>query len=247
METQSIQRFLSFLIKAILFVEAVVAVWGQQWLTVAITVGIIAITFIPLLMAKKFQIYIPQEFELLAIIFIFASLFLGEVRGYYLRFWWWDIALHTGSGLLLGVIGFLLVYILNEIEEIRLRMTSGFVAFFAFLFAVSIGALWEIFEFAMDSFFGMNMQKATLGDPSGLTDTMRDLIVDTLGALVISVLGYGYLKAGRKESFLERWIAAFIQKNPRFFTRRRYHFRRKKKPIVGTDTLNSADKENRTN
>ena len=245
METQSIQRYLSFLIKAILFAEAAVAVWGQQWLTAAITVGIIMITLFPLLVAKRFHIYIPPEFELLAIIFIFASLFLGEVRGYYIRFWWWDIALHTGSGLLLGVIGFLLVYILNETEEIKLRMTPGFVAFFAFLFAVSIGALWEIFEFAMDSFFGMNMQKEMLGDLSGLTDTMWDLIVDTLGASVISVLGYGYLKAARKESFLERLIAAFIQKNSRFFKRRRHHFRRKKKTTVKADKLNSADAENR--
>ena len=244
METQSIQRYLSFLIKAILFAEAAVAVWGQQWLTAAITVGIIMITLFPLLVAKRFHIFIPPEFELLAIIFIFASLFLGEVRGYYIRFWWWDIALHTGSGLLLGVIGFLLVYILNETEEIELRMTPGFVAFFAFLFAVSIGALWEIFEFAMESFFDMNMQKEMLGDLSGLTDTMWDLIVDTLGASVISVLGYGYLKAARKESFLERLIAAFIQKNPRFFNRRRYHFRRKKKTTVKTDKLNSADAEN---
>jgi hypothetical protein len=76
---------------------------------------------------------------------------------------------------------------------------------------------------------------------------MWDLIVDTVGASVISVLGYGYLKAGRKESFLERLIAAFIQKNPRLFKRRRYHFRRKKKNLAGADTVNSADPENRAN
>src|SRR5690606_11091243 len=115
------------------------------------------------------------EFEVLALIFIFASLFLGEVRGYYIRYWWWDIALHTASGLLLGIWGFLLVYVLNESQDIEMQMKPRFVALFAFFFAVGCGALWEIFEFAMDQLFGMNMQKPMLNDPSGLTDTMWDL------------------------------------------------------------------------
>ena len=99
---------------------------------------------------------------LLTIVFVFASLFLGEVREYYIRFWWWDLALHAGSGFLLGIIGFLLVYVLNETEEIGVHMKPGFVAFFAFLFAVGIGVLWEIFEFCMDIFFNMNMQKESI-------------------------------------------------------------------------------------
>jgi hypothetical protein len=73
----------------------------------------------------------------------------------------------------------------------------------------------------MDIFFATNMQKEMLGDPSGLTDTMWDLVVDTLGALVITVLGYGYIKTARNESFLERWIQSFIQSNPRLFKRYR--------------------------
>jgi hypothetical protein len=71
----------------------------------------------------------------------------------------------------------------------------------------------------MDSLFGMNMQKPMLGDPSGLTDTMWDLIVDALGALIISILGWRYLKNPDQASFLERWIDAFIERNPRFFRR----------------------------
>jgi hypothetical protein len=212
---------LTFALQAILVVELVVAAWEQQWLTVVITIGIILVTLGPFLLSKLFRVFIPPEFVLLTIAFVFASLFLGEVHGYYSRFWWWDIALHSGSGILLGIIGFLLVHVLNETEEIGVHMKPGFVAFFAFLFAVGIGVLWEIFEFSMDSFFAMNMQKEMLGDPSGLTDTMWDLIVDTLGALVIAVLGYGYVKAARNESFLERWIHAFIKSNPRLFNRHR--------------------------
>ncbi|MDI6742392.1 MAG: hypothetical protein QMD11_06580 [Smithella sp.] len=220
MQRHLIHRRLTFVLQAVLVVEVVIALWGQQWLTALITTGIILITLGPLFLAKFFRVFIPTEFVLLTIAFVFASLFLGEVHDYYARFWWWDIALHSSSGFLLGVVGFLLVHLLNETENIGVHMKPGFVAFFAFLFAVGIGALWEIFEFAMDSLFGMNMQKPMLGDPSGLTDTMWDLIVATLGALVVSVLGYIYLKNPQDESFLERWIHIFIRKNPRFFKRK---------------------------
>lgn len=221
MKIPPLHNRLSLVLKLILIAEATAAVWERQWLTAAITAGIIVITLIPLVMARRLRVYIPAEFELLAIVFIFASLFLGEIHGYYTRFWWWDVALHAGSGLLLGIVGFLLVYILNETENIEFHMKPGFVALFAFLFAIGIGVLWEIFEYGMDRTFGMNMQKEMLGDPSGLTDTMWDLIVDTVGAFVISILGYGYLKSPIKESFLERWIKAFIERNPRFFDRKR--------------------------
>lgn len=218
---QTTHRRVTFVLQAILFAGAAAAVWEQQWLNAVITVGIMVITLLPLFLKKGLLVFIPPEFELLAIGFIFASLFLGEVRGYYVRFWWWDIALHTASGFLLGIIGFLLVHVLNEMKEIDVHMKPGFVAFFAFLFAVGMGAIWEIFEFGMDHFLGTNMQKEMLGDPSGLTDTMFDLIVDALGALIISVLGYGYLKTSGNTSFLERWIRAFIDSNPQMFGRRR--------------------------
>jgi len=216
-----IHRRLTLFLQAVLAAGAGVAVWEKQWLTAVLTVGIIGMTLVPVLLARRFRVYIPPQFQLLAIAFIFASLFLGEVGGFYTRFWWWDIILHTGSGFLLGIIGFLLVHILNETEKIGVYLKPGFVAFFAFLFSVGTGALWEIFEFGMDSLAGMNMQKGMLGDESGLTDTMFDLMVDTLGALVIAVLGFKYLRTAGTESFLERWIADFIARNPHLFRRNR--------------------------
>ena len=214
-----IHQRLTFILQAILVVEVMIAIWGHQWLTAVITIGIIVLTLVPFFLEKFLRVFIPPEFVLLAIAFVFASLFLGEIRGYYTRFWWWDILLHSGSGFLLGIVGFLLVHVLNETEDIGVHMKPGFVAIFAFMFAVGIGALWEIFEFSMDSLFGMDMQKEMRGDPSGLTDTMWDLIVDILGALVISILGYGYVKTARNESFLERWIKTFVKSNPRLFKR----------------------------
>ena len=200
-----------------LFVGTGLALWQGQWLAAATTGAILVVTVLPLLLGRRFAVFIPPEIEVLAVVFVFASLFLGEVRGYYARFWWWDVALHTASGFLLGILGFLLVYVMNEKEEIDFHMKPAFVALFAFMFAVGMGALWEIFEFSMDQLFGMDMQKAMLGDPSGLTDTMWDLIVDTVGAAVIAVLGFGWLSRAGTDSFLERWIHAFVEANPRLF------------------------------
>ena len=217
MRSRSIHRRVAFLLQGLLLLGALASLWQQQWMPAAITLAIVALTLLPLMLEKRFGVFIPAELEALAIAFVFASLFLGEVRGYYTRFWWWDIALHTSSGFLLGIVGFLMAHVLNEVETIGVRMKPGFVASFAFLFSLGIGALWEVFEFSMDRLAGTNMQKPMLGDPSGLTDTMWDLIVDAVGALVIAVLGYGYLRTAHNRSFLERWIHDFVRRNPRFF------------------------------
>ncbi len=208
---QQIHRRVTLALQGLLFLGAGIALLNGQLLAAVTTGGILIVTLLPTVLGKRLKVYIPPEFEALTVLFIFASLFLGEVRGYYVRFWWWDVVLHAASGFLLGLLGFLLVYVLNEKEDIELDMKPAFVALFAFMFAVGLGALWEIFEFAMDSLFGLNMQK------SGLVDTMWDLIVDTVGALVIALLGYGYLQTSQHESFLVRWILRFIEGNPRLF------------------------------
>lgn len=214
-----IHRRLTLSLQGVLLLGTAAAVWQGQWLTALTTAAVIVATVLPVLLGRRFRVFVPPEFEALAVVFLFASLFLGEVRGYYLRFWWWDVALHTASGFLLGILGFLLVYILNETEDIQVHMRPRFVALFAFMFAVGLGALWEVFEFSMDQLLGMDMQKEMLGDPSGLTDTMWDLIVDSVGALVIAVLGFGYLRTRGSESFLEQWIHRFIEGNPDLFRR----------------------------
>ena len=216
---QSLHKRLTLVLQGVLLVGMALAVWNRQWLTALTTAAVILTTLLPLILGRRFRVFIPPEFEVLAVVFLFASLFLGEVRGYYLRFWWWDIALHTASGFLLGILGFLLVHVLNETEDVEVHLRPRFVALFAFMFAVGLGALWEIFEYSMDVLFGMDMQKAMLGDPSGLTDTMWDLIVDTVGAAVIAVMGFGYLKTKGNQSFLEQWIDRFIEGNPRMFGR----------------------------
>lgn len=215
----NVHKRLTQSLQLVILLGMALSVYEQQWLNAAAIAGILLLTTMPAMFARRWKIYIPPEFELLTIAFIFAALFLGETRNYYGRFWWWDVALHTTSGGLLGILGVLLVYVLNENPRVNLHMRPGFVAFFAFCFAVTTGTLWEIFEFAVDQLIGMKMQKPTQGDPSGLTDTMWDLIVDAVGAMTISVIGYGYMKRGQK-SIVGEWIQRFIKANPRLFSRR---------------------------
>ncbi|NNE39067.1 MAG: hypothetical protein HKN08_12235 [Gammaproteobacteria bacterium] len=217
--SEMVHRAITVFTKFTMLIGTFLAIYQGQFLLAAEILIIMFITFLPITLGKRFDIRIPHEFELLAIVFLYASLFLGEVHNYYDVYWWWDVVLHAGSGLLLGIIGFLLVYVLNEKDDINLELTAGFMGLFAFVFAVALGALWEIFEFTMDTLFGMNMQKTMFNDTSGLTDTMLDLIVDAVGAAIISILGYGYFRTLETDSFLEQWIKKFIHENPRLFQR----------------------------
>jgi uncharacterized membrane protein YjdF len=215
--TARVQRFVLAALHGVMGLSLAGAIYEQQWLNAVIVLGITTLMFLPAALGRRFQLIdVPVEFEALAVVFVFAALFLGEVRGYYAKFWWWDIALHTTSGLLLGILGFLLVYLLNASSRIEVQMRPRFVALFAFVFAVAVGALWEIFEFSMDSLVGTQMQKPMFGDPSGLTDTMWDLIVDTLGAALISGLGWRYMHR-QERSFMARWIGEFVRRNPQLF------------------------------
>jgi hypothetical protein len=207
---------ISLLLKVILAVGAILEALQGNWLIAITTTGIVIVAFLPILVGYRFHVRIPPEFELLAVIFVYASLFLGEVHGYYLKYWWWDMLLHAASGLILGIFGFLLVYVINEHEDLEMHMKPGFVALFAFMFALGMGTLWEITEFALDQLLGMNTQGG------GLVDTMSDLIIDSIGALIISILGYSYLRTAQIDSFLERWIHHFVVLNRRLFPNRKY-------------------------
>ncbi len=213
-----IHRGIVFAVVFMMTIEAVAMLLEAEWMNAFLVMMIMGVILAPTLLSRHLPVSIPAEFQVLALLFSFAALFLGEVRSYYQRIWWWDIALHASSGLLLGLLGFLLVYILNESRRVDIHMRPRFVALFAFLFAVAVGAIWEIFEFAMDRLVGTNMQKPMLADPSGLTDTMWDLIVDTLGAGVISIFGWWYMRQSRR-SFIEHWIGKFISRNPHLFLR----------------------------
>lgn len=205
---EKIHFILINLVRLSLIASFFIGIYNFNWLPVFVSFLTLLLTFLPYLFEKKYKIELPIEFEILAVLFIYASIFLGEVHGFYTRFFWWDAILHLGSAVAFGFIGFTILYIMDRVTKVRAN--PSVLVFFAFCFAMALGGLWEIFEFAMDQTLGLNMQK------SGLVDTMWDLITDAVGALFASVSGYLYLKG--KENFLfNRLIKKFEEENRRLF------------------------------
>ncbi len=176
-----------------------------NWHVLGVALSALALTFLALFIERYYKIDIPIEFEIGIVFLLYGSIFLGELKGYYATFWWWDLALHTLTGIIVGAIGFLALLILYRRKRITAAPIS--IAIFSFSLAAAVGGLWEIFEFGMDQFFGLNMQK------SGLVDTMGDLIVNNFGALVASLTGYIYLKSGQAP-IISRIIHRFKRENP---------------------------------
>ncbi len=187
------------------------ALLHRQWLVGFAAAAVLLLSFAPALIERQLRVQLPVEFTLVTCLFLYAAFGLGEVHQFYARYWWWDLMLHSFSALVLGLAGFLLVYVFLRAR--RVQMSPLYVALFTFGFAVTLGTLWEIFEFLMDWSFGLNMQK------SGLVDTMTDLMVDVGGALLAAWVGYEYVKDGDSR-IAERLVRRLLAKNPQLFGER---------------------------
>ncbi len=196
------------LIQVLLAVAAVAGVVEARWSLVMVSLATLVLSFLPVYFARWMGIQLPKSFLAAIAVFVFATIFLGEVFDFYNRYWWWDIALHFGSAVTFGLFGFLFIFMLFEGD--RYAAPPLAIAFLSFCVAITVGVVWEIFEFFMDRAFGMNMQK------SGLVDTMFDLVVDTLGAALGALTGYLYLK-GQQFGGLGKALAEFVQLNRRIY------------------------------
>lgn len=205
MGLEKIFRYTSYLIKIMLLSIIIFDIINAKYSQLFITSLTLVLLLIPSLFRRKYDAIIPLEIEILIVIFIFGTLFLGEIHNYYELYEYWDVYLHTLSGILLGLLGFVIVYSIIETNTTN-NLTPFFVALFTFSFAVMIGVIWEIFEFSMDIFFGLNMQK------SGLIDTMTDLIVDSIGALIVAITSYFYMKKVNKFGIIYTMIDKIVTK-----------------------------------
>ena len=162
--------------------------------------GIFAV-FIPKLLHSKYGFKFPDWMLILYNIFLYCAIFLGEVRNYYINVPIWDDILHGFSGVMAGFFAFMLISVaLRRSGKSQSAMPPLLVALFAFVFSVAIGALWEIYEFSLDAFLELNMQKYRENDGTMLIgreavfDTMKDIVIDTIGALFASTAGYFSMK-----------------------------------------------------
>jgi mannose/fructose/N-acetylgalactosamine-specific phosphotransferase system component IIC len=155
----------------------------------------IVVMFLPSILEKRWKLAVTNRIHILFVLFLYCAIILGEVRSFYYLVPHWDIIMHVFSGGMLGAIGFSVIDALNDSKGVHIYLTDKFVAVFSFCFALSLGTLWEIYEFSVDSIISSNMQKYASEDGTpllgmlALQDTMKDLIVDALGALVVIVFG----------------------------------------------------------
>ena len=157
---------------------------------------------LPSILERKFRFELPSLLYGFYIVFLYCAIFLGEVRSFYYLVPQWDSVCHFCSSMMMGFFGLMVVTILNRDRHLAVSLSPFFVCLFAFCFSVALGAVWEIYEFAADGLFGMNMQKFMLADGTvlaghaALADTMKDIIVDVLGSLLASTIGYFSIRKG---------------------------------------------------
>lgn len=209
---------------------------------------VLALFVLPFFIQQNFGIELPSTLEIIILLFIFAAEILGELECYFITYPHWDSMLHTTTGFLCAATGFALIDILNRNSRIKFELSPIYVALAAFCFSMTVGVLWEFFEFGMDRLFHMDMQKDTVVqsitsvmlDPTnrnipvtldgihsvavngqdlgfdgyldiGLYDTMADLFVNFIGAVVFSTIGYFYIKQRGKGRLAKAFIPTITE------------------------------------
>lgn len=216
--------------------------WGNAFLCLFSLI----LFLIPFFVENKFKITIPSTLEIIVLCFIFSAEILGEINNFYVRIPHFDTILHTINGFLCAGVGFALIDLLNENSK-QIQLSPIFVSIVAFCFSMTIGILWEFFEFGCDQFINTDMQKdrivskiitvnldeeknnkpikvedinkVILYDEDdkilasfngyldiGIIDTMKDLLVNLIGATCFSIFGYLYILNRNKYKFVNHFI-----------------------------------------
>ena len=138
------------------------AILRQEYESAFVCVLVLFLFMLPFFIQKNFGICLPSTLEIIILLFIFAAEILGELQSYFIQYPYWDTMLHTTNGFLCAAVGFSLIDILNRDAKIKFTLSPVYVALAAFCFSMTIGVLWEFFEFGMDRLFHMDMQKDTI-------------------------------------------------------------------------------------
>lgn len=207
----------------------------------------LVLLFAPLFIQNKYEITLPDNLEISIYLFIFSAEILGEINNFYGIIPHWDTCLHTINGFLATAVGFSLVDLLNKNSK-DINLSPFYLCLVAFCFSMTIGVLWEFFEYGGDKFMKFDMQKDTLitnissvylnpdnvnkpiivdnvGKTEifdidnkllyvvdggyldiGLNDTMKDLFVNFIGALVFSIFAYIGLRNNKKSSVVKKFV-----------------------------------------
>ena len=218
-------------LRLIVIAVAVLQFFNGNYANAALCLFTLVLFLLPTFVESNFGVRVPSTLEIIVLLFIFAAEILGELGDFYVKFTFWDTMLHTLNGFLAAAVGLSLIDLLNRSERFDVHLSPVFVALVSFCFSMTIGVLWEFFEFGMDCIFLTDMQKDTVVNvissvslnpdgvnkaviirditdtavngqslglggylDIGLIDTMKDLLVNFIGAVVFSIFGYFYTK-----------------------------------------------------
>lgn len=174
---------------------------------------------VPTMLERRLHIDFPDTLEIIVLLFIYAAEILGEIGAYYVAFPYWDTTLHTLNGFLCAAIGFSLMDILNRQGNLKFHMSPLFLALVAFCFSMTVGVLWEFFEFGMDQLFLLDMQKDTIvhsigsimldpaggNHPTALKGITDVIVVQADGTQTALGLG-GYLDIGLLDTMEDLFV-----------------------------------------
>lgn len=232
----------------------ILQIFERDYESALICVLTLLLFMLPSMIERRLHVDLPDALEIVILCFIFAAEILGEIREFYVLVPHWDTVLHTINGFLFAAIGFCIVNLLNTDKRVSMSLSPFYMAVAAFCFSMTIGVLWEFFEWGMDVLFDLDMQKDTVvnaihsvtlhpegkNDPVslnnitdvvvtfadgtqhqlgvggyldiGLMDTMKDLLVNLIGAVVFSVFGYFYVKTKGKGRVAKLFIPTVLEK-----------------------------------
>ena len=235
-------------LRGLIIFTLVRAVLRREYQSVFLCALSLVLLIMPSIISRKLKIVLPSTLEIVILLFIFAAEILGELNSFYVRVPHWDTMLHTINGFLCAAIGFALVDMMNRNDRFTFQLSPLYLAIVSFCFSMTVGVLWEFFEFSGDYFLGMDMQKDTIVhaihsvnmDPTltntvvhvrdiadvivvhsdgtqqalglggyldiGIIDTMKDLFVNFIGAVVFSFIGYFYVKKKGQGKVAHRFI-----------------------------------------
>ena len=236
-------------LRALIIFILVRAVLRREYQSVFLCALSLVLLILPSIISRKLKIVLPDTLEIVILLFIFAAEILGELNSFYVRVPHWDTMLHTINGFLCAAIGFALVDMMNRNDRFTFQLSPLYLAIVSFCFSMTVGVLWEFFEFSGDYFLGMDMQKDTIVhaihsvnlDPTltntvvhvrdiadvivvhsdgtrqalglggyldiGIIDTMKDLFVNFIGAVVFSITGFFYARSkGEKRTPAQNFV-----------------------------------------
>lgn len=215
MKTKKTGKVLLYFVMRLLVIAAMIMeLFEKDYFGIFLCILTLILFMIPTFVDKKLNIKLPSLLETIIVLFIFSAEILGELRGFYLKIPYWDTILHTLNGFIMAGIGLAMIDILNRTPSLHFNMSSVFVALVAFCFSMTIGVLWEFFEFGMDVFTRTDMQKDTMCsvvsstyiNPNGenvayiITDISETVINGKINGEPATITIDGYLDIGIRDT-----------------------------------------------